>query len=346
MATTYGLDVSIVSPLFANSYLKTAPEALKIVGVPIRHIQGTGRIVLAINSVLVRPVMRRLSPDLVHETYYSRRRVAPRGAKVVLTVYDMIHERFRQNFPSDDATSHDKALAVERADHIICISEQTRQDLVEVLNVNPAKTSVVHLGFALTNRGTRPPPVRAPGQRPFVLYVGHRGGYKNFSGLMVVYAGSATLREAVDIVCFGGGAFSRDEVAALKQSGLAADRIRQVSGDDALLEAYYRAAVALVYPSLYEGFGIPPLEAMSFDCPVTCSGVSAIPEIVGDAGELFDPYDLDSMRTAIERVVSDDALRQRLVSRGRERIKNFSWARCAQETLDAYRRVVSWPALA
>jgi glycosyltransferase involved in cell wall biosynthesis len=337
MATTHGQDVKILSPLFANRYLKAAPEAVRIVGVPIPHVQGTGRIVLAINSLLVRPMMRHLSPDLVHETYYSRRRVAPRSAKVVLTVYDMIHERFKKDYPSD-TTSRDKALAVERADHVICISEQTRQDLVDLLHVDPAKTSVVHLGFAWTNRGAQSESARLA-DRPFLLYVGHRGSYKNFDGLLRVYAVSSTLRDSLDIVCFGGGAFRRDEIAAIRRLGLSVARIRQVSGDDARLETYYRAAAALVYPSLYEGFGIPLLEAMSFDCPVVCSRVGAIPEIVGDAGELFNPYDVDSMQTAIERVVSGDRVRQNLVSRGRERIKSFSWARCAQETFEVYQRL-------
>ncbi len=118
-------------------------------------------------------------------------------------------------------------------------------------------------------------------------------------------------------------------------------RVHHVSGDDAVLAGYYRMASAFVYPSLYEGFGIPPLEAMSFDCPVVCSGVSSIPEVVGNAGEMFDPYDPDSIRMAIERVVSDDALRQTLIARGKERLKLFSWKRCAQETLDIYRRVLS-----
>jgi len=107
-----------------------------------------------------------------------------------------------------------------------------------------------------------------------------------------------------------------------------------------ILASYYKAASVFVYPSLYEGFGIPPLEAMSFDCPVVCSNVSSIPEVVGNAGEMFDPYDPDSLRMAIENVVDNDELRQTLIIRGRHRIQFFSWERCAQETLDVYRRVL------
>jgi glycosyltransferase involved in cell wall biosynthesis len=341
MATTHGQDVTMLSPLFANSYLRDAPADLKIVGIPIRHIPRTGRIVRAINSIIVAPMMRRLSPDLVHETYYSPRRVAPDGAKVVLTVYDMIHERFKQQFPANDSTPREKSLAVARADHVICISERTRQDLVDTLRIDPAKTSVVHLGFALTNRGTGIATAAEPATRPFILYVGHRGGYKNFSGFVRAFAASSALRQTADIVCFGGGPFKRDETGMFQELGLKPDRIHHVSGDDVLLEGLYRRALALVYPSLYEGFGIPPLEAMGCDCPVACSGTGAIPEIVGDAAAMFDPNEIDSIRTTLERVVGDQAVRQNLILRGQQRIKNFSWAKCAQETFDIYRRVAS-----
>jgi glycosyltransferase involved in cell wall biosynthesis len=117
--------------------------------------------------------------------------------------------------------------------------------------------------------------------------------------------------------------------------------VRQVSGDDNLLAGFYKAAKALVYPSLYEGFGIPPLEAMSFDCPVVCSNVSSIPEVVGDAGLMFDPYDIQSIKSALEKIVIDETLREDLINRGRARIKKFSWERCARETLDVYQKILA-----
>ncbi len=338
MATTFGQDVTVVSPLFANHYLREAPPALKVVGLPIRHIPRTGRVVLALNSILVPRIVRGLAPDLVHETYYSHRRVGPKTARVVLTVYDMIHERFPDAFPPGDATAREKALAVQRADHVVCISEQTRTDLIELLRVDPAKTSVVHLGFGLSSRTSAVKP-RTTLPRPFLLYVGYRGRYKNFSRVLRAYAGSHRLREAFDIVCFGGGSFGRPELTELRELQLPIEKVRHVSGDDAVLETLYRSAAAFVYPSLYEGFGIPTLEAMSCDCPVICSSAGAIPEIVGDAGEMFDPHKVDSIQTALERVLDDPSRRQELVSRGRERIQHFSWTRCARETFDVYRRM-------
>ncbi len=339
MATANAQDVSIVSPFYVNQYLKHAPKSLKVLGIPIGYIPRIGRIVRAVNSIFVWPVIRHLQPDIVHETYYSTRAIAPKSAKVVLTVHDMIHEKFSDEFSAADPTRHEKALAVQRADHIICISQQTKNDLIELLGVNPLKTSVVHHGFNMTQvrRCMKKPNLT---RRPFLLFVGKRGAHKNFQGLLHAYAASRQLKSNFDLISFGGGAFNAHEMKLLQQLRLDKERIHQISGDDFALSQYYRAASAFVYPSKYEGFGIPPLEAMSFNCPVVCSGVSSIPEVVGDAASLFDPGDPNSIRMAIERVVSDDVYRNVLINRGVERIKFFSWQRCAQETLEVYRQVL------
>lgn len=335
-----GQDVGIFSPLYVNRYLAHAPPQLKLKGIKVPAFKHSGRIYRAINSLLVGPTIKRFEPDIVHETYFSTNGVAPQSAKVVLTVYDMIHERFPEYFSIASPTCREKALAVARAEHIVCISEHTRRDLIEILGVPPAKTSVVHLGFSLTaaqqmetDDGER--------CRPFILYVGSRTGHKNFAELLRAYAGSPFLMNEFDLVCFGGGAFNAKEVELINELGISATKVCQVSGGDELLGFYYRTARAFVYPSLYEGFGIPPLEAMSFECPVACSNTSSIPEVVGDAAEQFDPTDHESMRKAIEKVVGSEEVRKDLVDRGRARVRSFSWERCARETLEVYRRVCS-----
>jgi len=333
-------DVAVVAPFYVNQYLKHAPKSLKVLGLPIKKIRRAGRILHAINWAVAWPIIKYLQPDIVHETYYSESHIAPKCAKVVLTVHDMIHERFSEQFSAFDATSKEKAIAVARADHIICVSEQTRRDLIEFLGVNPAKISVVYHGFSLTNKSVTQQKIDSQA-RPFLLYVGTRGGYKNFVGLLQGYAASVILKSDFDLICFGGGAFSNKEISMFQQLGLAINTVRQISGSDAVLAGHYQAASAFVCPSLYEGFGIPLLEAMSFNCPVVCSGVSSIPEVVGNAGLIFDPNDTQSIKLAIEQVVSDSALREVLVARGQERIKEFSWERCAQETLDVYRKILA-----
>jgi len=340
LARTFGRDVAVIAPLYVNRYLDNAPTNLNVMGVSVPTLPKTARFYRAANWFLAWPAHRYFHPDIVHETYYSSKRLGPGYAKIVLTVYDMIHEKFGDDFPRGNTTSKCKALAVKRADHVICISQQTRLDLIEQLGVDPAKTSVVHLGFTRTSQAASEQKVDPKG-RPFLLYVGSRGGYKNFDLLAQVYARSTALRNNFDLVCFGGGALLSREKSMLQQLGLSEPRVRHASGDDSILAGLYRSASVFVYPSLYEGFGIPPLEAMNFDCPVVCSDASSIPEVVGDAAERFDPYDPDSMRIAIERVTTDEALRRTLVARGRDRIKQFSWERCAKETLAVYTRVLS-----
>jgi glycosyltransferase involved in cell wall biosynthesis len=338
---TLGKDVAIVAPLYVNRYLKSTPEHLNLIGMSVPRLPKTALIYRMANSFLSWSALRYFRPDIVHETYYSSRRLAPRSAKVVLTVYDMIDEKFLNQNSISDTKNKDKISSIQRADHVICISQHTRQDVIELLHVDPAKTSVIHLGFTLTNRAESGQKRCDPLARPFLLYVGKRGGYKNFGRLLQVYAASPTLYDGFDLVCFGGDGFTSEEKTMLQQLGRSAKGVRHVSGEDAILAGLYSFATAFVYPSLYEGFGIPPLEAMNFDCPVVCSAVSSIPEVVGNAAEMFDPYDPDSMRTAIERVATDSALREALIARGRERIKQFSWERCARETLDVYSKVLS-----
>lgn len=333
-------NVSVISPTYLNRYLDNVRTDFKLFGVFVSKGSQTAKISRVLNSFFTPLLIAYLRPDIVHETYYSSKKIAPKKTKVVLTVFDMIHEKFSEHFSSADPTSQQKALAVARADHVICISEQTRQDLIQILNVDPAKTSVVYLGFSLT-KGNSDEGHPLALERPFLLYVGSRGGYKNFERLLQARAASASLKKDFDLVCFGGGVFSQAELEMIQSLGFSENSVRQIAGDDALLARYYREARAFVYPSLYEGFGIPPLEAMSFDCPVVCSDVSSIPEVVGDAGEMFNPYSIDSMSHALERVVNDDALRQLLIARGRERIKFFSWDRCAEETMSIYRRVLA-----
>jgi len=340
LSSVYNQRVWVVCPLYRNHYLDKATPELNIIGIPAPNIPKTGRIYRLINSFVSWPIVRFLQPDIVHETYYSSKRVAPKGTKTVLTVHDMIHERFGGDFSVFDNTIKEKALAIKRADHIICVSEQTRKDLIDLLGINPMKISVVYHGFDLTSQQ----PIMSSfenNKRSFLLYVGTRAGYKNFGGFLKAFSQSNFLKNNFDIVCFGGGRFSGKEISIIRHLGINPESVRQVSGDDNLLAGFYKAAKALVYPSLYEGFGIPPLEAMSFDCPVVCSNVSSIPEVVGDAGLMFDPYDIQSIKSALEKIVIDETLREDLINRGRARIKKFSWERCARETLDVYQKILA-----
>lgn len=341
LAQAPGLDVSIEAPLYVNNYLQNlstgivkgfrGPRVDQFKSIyPRLFLRGAGMF-LGDLSLLAK------FPNVVHETYYFAYPLGPRRARRVLTIHDMIHERFPSNFPLGDKTTRHKAVAAQRADHVICISESTRRDVIELLGLPPEKTSVIHHGFDLMTGGEELTNEGRITDGPFLLYVGNRGGYKNFLRLLEAYSSSLQLRVGFKLVCFGGGELSAEEQQRIVRLGLANGQVIQLSGSDQLLSRLYGRASAFVYPSLYEGFGIPPLEAMSHDCPVVCGMTSSIPEVVGDGAEYFDPADVDSIRLAIERVVGSENLCKTLIKKGRARLGYFSWDRCAEETLYVYR---------
>ena len=249
----------------------------------------------------------------------------------------MIHEIFSDQYYKKDKTLEQKKFAIKDSDHIICVSKNTQKDLVRILDIDIDKTSVVHLGHSLSVRKEKNHDVN---ERPYLLYVGARDGYKNFSRFVEAYAASPKIKNSFDIIMFGNDVFTKDEVQIFEKLNIKMTNVKAVNGDDAKLANYYRNASLFVYPSLYEGFGIPPLEAMGYGCPVVCSNTSSIPEVVGDAAILFDPYSLDSISNAIETVLTNNHLRSSLISRGFEQIQKFSWKKCADETLDVYKKVL------
>lgn len=335
--TVDSVKININSPFYVNNYLSGASASLGLLGTHLPVFPGAERFCRVANSVLSPVLMKALRPDIVHETYYSSRPSAPRSSRTVITVYDMIHELFPQSFPEQDKTRDIKRLAIARADHVICISEHTRQDLVRLLDVPIEKTSVVHLGFSLTTSEIED--VQAP-VRPYLLYVGMRDGYKNFESLLQAYASQPWLKENFDLVAFGGGGFTAYERTVIERLDVVA-RVHQQGGSDQVLASCYKQAALFVYPSLYEGFGIPPLEAMSYGCPVVCSNTSSIPEVVGAAARMFDPGSMESLATVLVEVLQNPETCQELRRLGLARVNEFSWNRCARETHSIYQRVLS-----
>ncbi len=248
----------------------------------------------------------------------------------------MIHELYYEQFPKSDKTIEHKKLALKRADHIICISRNTQKDLIKIQNIDINKTSVVHLGFSFKTEHQN---FMVAGIKPYILFVGLRNGYKNFSNFVKAYSSSKLIYNNFKIVCFGGGKFDIEEMRLFEEFKISNDLIVQLSGDDIILKKYYSNASVVIYPSLYEGFGIPPLEAMACGCPVVCSNSSSLPEVVGDAAHLFDPTSIESIKYALEMTLFNNDVREKLILKGFKRIKSFSWEKCAKETYEIYKKV-------
>jgi glycosyltransferase involved in cell wall biosynthesis len=238
-------------------------------------------------------------------------------------------------------TTRPKKAAAQRADHVICISESTRRDVIEYCGVSPEKTSVIYLGVDLEFiQGSERTALRVGSPRPFLLFVGARSGYKNFDRFLRAFAKSTKLKSELDIVCFGGGPLCSDELRSIIDLGLRPGQIIHRGGSDALLAQLYGEAEALVYPSLYEGFGIPTIEAMAVGCPVIASNTSSLPEVVGNAGEYFDPTDEDAIKHAIERITGSPTKREELIALGLQQHLKFNWDKCARETCEIYRKLI------
>lgn len=269
-------------------------------------------------------------PDVYHPTYYGEPKARIRG-KRVLTVYDLIHERYADRMPNSARAAEQKKRAVAEADVIIAISHSTKRDLVELLRVPPEKVFPIHLANSLVAEVHEGSAVDGP----YLLYVAGRDFYKGFDTLLAALSGSSALRRDLKLVCFGSKPFTPAEHELIARAGLT-DRVVHMNGSDEQLARMYKHAVAFVYPSFYEGFGLSPLEAMHYGCPVIASRSSSIPEVVGEAGVYAEPGDVDSLRAAIERVIGDPDLRAELVTRGYVQERSFSWDRMYQETLHVY----------
>jgi glycosyltransferase involved in cell wall biosynthesis len=330
------VTVKINSPFFKTNYLSNINQKILFNGFKVPDFKGSEELCFILNAFASSILSKHYYPDIIHETYYRGLHHNESRAKRIITVYDMIHELFPGQFSKKDKTTQLKRIAVAKADHIICISKKTQKDLVDIFNIDIKKTSVVYLGFSLTSSKINEP---EGFRRPYLLYVGSRQGYKNFTRFIKAYA-TPKIKNFFDLVMFGGGRLNDQELSLFDKLKIPRDSLQQVKGDDAILAGYYKNASLFVYPSLYEGFGIPPLEAMNYGCPVVCSNTGSIPEIVGDAAILFDPYSVESMRAHIISILYNDKIKSSLILKGFKQTKKFSWKKCAIETYKVYKNVL------
>jgi len=236
--------------------------------------------------------------------------------------------------------------AVRRSRRIIAISESTRADLVRHLRVPAERIDVVPQGVTRPADGTPTPPhalgLRLElGDRPVVLSPSARRPHKNLMRLLEALAQIPRERRPVLVAPGYPTSYEAELQARTAALGLTGDVVWPPWLDAADLEGLYALATLVVFPSLYEGFGLPVLEAMARGVPVACSDRSSLPEVAGDAALLFDPEDTGAIQRAIERLLGDAAERERLSRAGRKRAAGFTWERTAELTAAAYERALS-----
>lgn len=273
--------------------------------------------------------------DLVIPTYYNIDFLAYIGEKpFVLTVYDMIHEIFPQYFTNDKTTVAHKKILIERAAKIIAISESTKADILKFYpHINPTKIEIVYLSHSISLNNL--PKVSLP--KNYILFVGNRGLYKNF--IFFLNAVAPILKNQTDLylICAGGNNFNEEEIQLITSLGLS-NKIIQQNFEDAALAVYYQHAKCFVFPSAYEGFGIPVLEAMACGCPVVLANHSSFPEVAGDAGVYFNINDKEDLKNKIESLLTNEKLREEFSLKGLRQVQKFSWEKTAKECCEIYKK--------
>ena len=272
------------------------------------------------------------------------------GLQKIITVHDLSFLRYPQFFSGRKNFWH-KALGVIKtlraADRIVAVSENTKNDIIELAGVAADKVKVIYSGNNVTKKIWPKEKVRACLNKlsvsgPFILYVGNIEPRKNISGIIKAYN---QLRNElgndgnnISLILAGAPGWKDSQIRDDWRASPYQDQIKFLGYvDQTEKEILYSRAAIFVYPSFYEGFGFPPLEAMTYGVPVVCSNVSSLPEIVGAAGLMINPDKIEEIAAAIKLILTDAELRQHLVSSGYERAQLFSWDKAAQEYLELFK---------
>jgi glycosyltransferase involved in cell wall biosynthesis len=279
--------------------------------------------------------------DVFVPTYYDSNFLKFIGnTPFVLTVYDMIHENYPQ-LEKDSSIISDKKLLIESADKIIAISHSTKNDILKLYpHISEEKIDVVYLSHSLEKAEVGEQLIQnVVGKSNYILFVGNRSFYKNFKLILPIV--SEWLKEnKLKLLCLGGGSFSEEETILISEFGLS-DYVVQYTFKDHELFSFYNQALAFIFPSEYEGFGIPVLESMYSSCPVLLPRLTSFPEVAGEAGEYFDLKDNNSLLEALDRVCFNLPYRDELIQKGLKQAKKFSWKKTFNECLEIYKSVGS-----
>ncbi len=282
--------------------------------------------------------------DVMHTTY-----TAPLWTRcpIVLTVHDISYVAHPEWFSRRDlrVLSATVTRSIGKAERVITVSEVCRQQIIEHYRVpNEKVVSIANAagpaGIPLSDETAREQlaSLGLDAKRPYILAVGNLQPRKNLVRLIEAFRNIVAAGPDVDLVVVGPQHFKAEDVLTAGRDRGSRVRFTGYVTDLQLAACYSRAAV-FAFPSLFEGFGIPALEAMSHGTPVVCSRAGALPEVCGDAALYFDPLDVDSISDALQRALTDDSLRATLIAAGRAREGAFTWRRAAEQTLDVYRQV-------
>lgn len=273
--------------------------------------------------------------DVFHPTYYDPYFIKYIKKQVVVTVHDMVHELCPQYFPDAQEVIARKRAVITKADALIAISENTREDIIKIFPEKASSITVVYHGYTFSAVSD----IEIDLPEKFILFVGERWHYKNFAVFAEAVSDILKKDKSLNLICAGGKSFTESEMELLNKLGIG-QQCRQIDVSDEVLKQLYKRAQVFVFPSKHEGFGLPLLEAFANYCPVACSHTSSLPEIAGDAAQYFDPDDATSIRNAVETVLFNPNLREQLKQLGASRLQQFTFDQCLHGTVEVYRSLL------
>jgi len=328
----------ILGVLFSkNHYIKSEKQLLNNVLFRKFLLSEINNSTYKLNAAYCKYLLKKNDFDVFHPTYYDPYFMSDLRKPMVTTIHDMTYERLPEYFWANDPLSYQKRLSIDRADQIIVISETTKNDLLELTGADERKVKVIYHGID-TNT---PLLTEVVDQIPehYVLFVGDRGGYKNFYLFIRAYAALKSKYPDVKIILTGGGSMGAGDIEFVKRLKLEAS-VKHVEVSDEQLAYLYQNALFFVYPSLYEGFGLPILEAFKAKCPVLLSDASCFREIGSYAARYFEAQNLDDLIFKMEELINSEQLRKELVVNGSRRVLDFPIQKCTDSTLALYRSLI------
>ncbi|WP_338874066.1 glycosyltransferase family 1 protein [Spirosoma sp. SC4-14] len=316
-----------------NYYLQNERLPLNnLIAGPLINLKTT--VSYRINEFYCRQLLTRQNFDVFHPTYYSTYFLNMLRKPLVVTIHDMTYERYPEYFWAHDPLTYQKRRNIERADAIIAISNATRNDLIRFFDVDPAKIHVIYHGIETTDPAKSRPISNLPSN--YLLYVGDRNGYKNFYFFLRAFKILQTRYPDLHLILTGGGSLGIAEREYIYRLSLG-NRVRHLSSTDEELTFLYQNALCFVYPSLYEGFGLPILEAFRANCAMVLSNTACFREVAGDAAAYFELNQIDDLVNAIDSLLTDTERRQRLIDAGAKRLRLFPVSESVQRTLALYK---------
>lgn len=327
--TSPTLGVEAITPYkyVANAHLAaSAPHQFRQIPLPSRYRHPI------LETLNARRAKRAPVPDLVHHSLYELSALNAIQAPRVCTVYDFTFELRPDLFPGQEAALRDKRVFLERCDLLLCISQTTYDDLQRVHPDLDKPAVVTPLGVSQHFLAPTPVSIRGLPER-YLLHVGNRHVHKNVDVLLRAFAEIVRLDPSLRLVLSGQGL--PNETARLRELGIE-DRVVFLSATDEQLPWLYHRAQAFVFPSLYEGFGLPVLEAMAAGCPVVIAATPALVEVAGDDASIFAPDDVDSLVALLQDVIGDPIRAKSMRETGARRAATYTWRRTAELTASAY----------